>query len=122
MGFEQLTGDVAGFMRELSQFLQIDSDFWNSYEFRKSNVTFRGSNRLLHRVAISVNNRVEPLLRRRPALKHALVNLYKQINQSREGYDPMPEPVREKLQAYYHPHNQALRRLLGPDITDGWSG
>jgi hypothetical protein len=120
MGFEQLTGDVAGFMRELSTFLNIDAEFWNTYEFRKSNVTFRGSNKALHRAAIFMNNRMEPILRRHPALKHGLVNIYKRLNQSREGYDPMPGPALETLRQYYHPHNQALRRLPGLQDLPDW--
>jgi len=121
MFFEQFTSDISGFMKELSIFLRIDINFWDNYEFRKTNVTFSGSNKMLHRAAITVNNRLERVLRQRPRLKHALVRLYKMINQAREGYDPMPASANETLKLYYRPHNEALRKLLGKEHLPGWS-
>jgi len=120
MFFEQLKSDVAGFMKELSAFLDIDGSFWDQYEFRKANVTFSGSNRLLHKAAMYINSKTEPFLRQRPNLKHVLVNFYKKINQAREGYDPMPVSVRNELEAYYRPWNQALGKLLGDEIPVPW--
>ena len=64
---------------------------------------------------------MESVLRQRPKLKQALVKLYKRINQAREGYDPMPESVRDTLKSYYHPHNQALCTLLGTEKLSDWS-
>ena len=121
MFFEHLTNDASGFMKELSAFLHIDETFWDDYEFIKTNVTFSGNNKLLHKAAILANDRMESVLRQRPKLKQALVKLYKRINQAREGYDPMPESVRDTLKSYYHPHNQALCTLLGTEKLTDWS-
>ena len=120
MFFEQLRDDVSGFINELSVFLNIDTGFWDSHEFRKANVTFSGSNRLLHRIAMYANSRIEPFLRQRPELKRSLVSCYKKINQAREGYDPMPLPVRQKLEAYYRPSIRALGDLLGESSPASW--
>lgn len=120
MFFEQLRDDVAGFMCELSEFLGIDATIWKRYEFRKANVTFSGGNKLIHKVAIYINSKTEPFLRRRPRLKRFLVDSYKKMNQAREGYDPMLDLVRKELNDYYHPSNNALRNLLGKELPESW--
>jgi hypothetical protein len=119
--FEFLKEDTVGFMAELSKFLEIRPDFWKDYEFLKSNVTFFGRNKLLHRAAIWGNTFTEPLLRKRPNLKHRLVNFYKAINQAHDGYDPMPESIRENLLRYYQPSVDALPKLLGCSIPESWN-
>ena len=120
MFFEQLRDDVSGFIKQLSVFLDIDPGFWDEYEFRKSNVTFSGRNKVLHRMAMYMNNRMESFFRHRPELKHSVVSWYKKLNQAREGYDPIPVSVRQKLEAYYQPCNTELGRLLGGTIPASW--
>lgn len=120
MFFEQLRDDVIGFMEDLSAFLEIDGDFWRQYEFRKANVTFSGSNKLLHKAAIYINGKTEPFLRRRPNMKRILVGCYKKLNQAREGYEPMSISVRTVLDNYYRPCNNTLRNLLGEEIPGSW--
>ena len=119
--FESLQQDIIGFMVELSKFLEICPDFWIDYRFRKSNVTFFGRNKLLHKVAMWGNTITEPFIRKRPKLKHSLVDFYKVINQASDGYDPMPESVREDLLRYYQPSVDALPKLLGCDIPESWN-
>ncbi len=120
MFFEQLRDDVAGFMDELSGFLGIDAEIWKQYEFRKTNVTFSGSNKLLHKAAIYFNSISEPILRQRPRLKRTLVDFYKKINQAREGYDPMSEQAQAALQEYYASSNASLRTLLARNLPPSW--
>jgi hypothetical protein len=122
MFFEQLKDDVVSFMHELSDFLGIDARIWDTYEFSKENVTFSGKNKLLHRVAMRANTMLEPLLRRNPSLKHAIVRQYKRFNQAREGYDPMSDNVRQELEAYYRPFNTELAEILGNNSVLPWSG
>lgn len=121
MFFESLKADTAKFMIELSEFLNIDLDFWNDYEFRKVNVTFYSRNRYLHKLAIWGNALSEPLLRKRPELKHKLVNAYKKLNQSREGYEPIPQSVRDDLIEYYQPSTYALEKILKKRVPESWS-
>ncbi len=95
MFFEELSGDEQAFMTELSDFLGIDSSFWSDFGFHRSNVTFAGRNRTLHRLAMRLNAMSEPLMRRYPRLKRSLVRTYKGLNQEREGYDPMSARARQ---------------------------
>ncbi|MFO1468554.1 MAG: sulfotransferase domain-containing protein [Steroidobacteraceae bacterium] len=120
MFFESLARDETGFMVELSRFLRIDADFWAGYELRKSNVTFSGRNKLLHRLAMGLNTAAEPILRRVPAVKRQIVRAYKAVNQQREGYDPMQGEVRAALIDYYGPSVRDLGTRLGVEVPDSW--
>lgn len=120
MFFDDLNRDVAVFMRTVSRFLGIDEAFWDTYEFRRTNVTFSSKSKWIHRAAIFINTRAEAILRQRPRLKRALVDAYKKLNQQREGYEPMSAAARATLEGYYRPANQALRGLLGIDPPPSW--
>lgn len=120
MFFEHLKDDPAAFMVNLSAFLEIDSTLWERFQFTRTNVTFSGSNKLLHRAAIYLNSKSEPFLRQRPKLKRALVGFYKKLNQAREGYNPMPPSAHRTLEAYYRPYNESLRDMLGTETTVAW--
>ncbi len=55
MFFESLHSDPREFMRDLGEFLDIDDGFWNTFEFSKTNVTFSGRIKFLHKLAMAVN-------------------------------------------------------------------
>lgn len=120
MFFEDLRDDPRAFMTELSEFLGIDAAFWDTFEFRRENVTFSAGNKTLHRLALGINNMTEPYLRRMPRLKSWLVALYKRLNLAGEGYTPMADDVRNRLQAYYASSNGALSELLGRSVPPSW--
>lgn len=122
MFFEALVEDPRSFMVELSDFLGIRADPWQQFEFRKSNVTFSGKNRALHRMAMKANEFGEPILRRYPSLKRGLVDAYKAMNQKREGYDPMTPVVRDRLVAYYSSSLGELRDQMGLMVPGTWFG
>lgn len=119
MFFESLRENERSFMVELSEYLQIDPSFWSQFEFHKSNVTFSGRNRALHRLAMRVNALAEPVMRRYPALKRMLVSAYKVVNQEREGYDPMSPRARQLLIEYYAPSVRSLEEL-GTALPSTW--
>jgi hypothetical protein len=121
MFFEELRDDPKKFMTDLSEFLSIDKTYWSDFDFRKENVTFSAKNPLLQRVALRLNSAGEKILRRRPGLKRRLVNLYKKINQEREGYDEIPLAIEQQLQNYYAPSNRELSKMLGRDLPPGWN-
>lgn len=120
MFFENLKADPLCFMFELSQFLELNTNFWRTYQFRRANVTFSVSNERLHKAAMYFNSKSEPFLRRHPALKHYLVSLYKKINRGREGYDPMPPDVHAVLREYYRPCDTALCEMIGAEAALPW--
>ena len=119
MLFEELNRDLHGFMRDVCQYVNIDPSFFDTYEFKKTNVTFSSKNPVLHKLAVWFNGLAEPFLRQRPQIKQRLVAIYKSFNQRQEGYDPMPAAVRAELQQYYAPSNRRLAELL-PDAQAPW--
>lgn len=119
--YDELQADPRRFMEGVSTFLGIDRSVWADVDFRPVNVTFSGRNRLLHRLAVRVNDRLEPLLRPRPGLKSAVVDAYKWLNRARDGYDGMSASDRGVLEAYYRPYNLELQALLGVPLPLGWT-
>ncbi len=98
----------------------IDPDFYQDYVFNRSNVTFSSRLKPMHFVALGLNRVFESVLRQRPRLKTRLVDLYKQLNQGREGYVPMPDAARARLSAYYAPSNHGLKALLPDQELPPW--
>lgn len=117
MFFEDMQRDVSSFMRELCQFLEISTDYFDNYNFKKINVTYESKVKWLHKVAVNLNARTERFLRQRPKLKQFMVNLYKKINQAREGYDEISDESRCRLKQYYEPSINALQVLVGIENT-----
>jgi hypothetical protein len=120
MFFEELGSGEQAFMTELSDFLGIDSAFWSDFEFGRSNVTFAGRNRTLHRLAMRINTMSEPLMRRYPRLKKLLVRTYKTVNQEREGYDPMSAATKSRLIDFYTPSVRELQHQLDQPLPESW--
>jgi hypothetical protein len=46
--------------------------------------------------------------------------MYKRMNQRREGYDPMGEPIRERLAEFYVDSNKALAAQLPDRELPNW--
>lgn len=120
MFFEALRDDPRTFMVELSSFLAIDPAAWTDFDFRKSNVTFSGRNKTLHRLAMRMNAVAEPFMRRYPRLKRSLVRAYKTVNQEREGYDPMSPAARDLLTEFYRPDVRTLQQQLDATLPQAW--
>ncbi|PSJ17031.1 hypothetical protein C7H79_10370 [Nitrosomonas supralitoralis] len=113
MFFENLNQDIAGFMVELCQFLEISSDYFHEYDFQRINATYESRLKWLHKIAVYFNAKSERFLRQRPELKQFIVGLYKKINQAREGYDEISDASRERLKQYYLPSIESLQTLIG---------
>ncbi len=118
--YDDLLNDSQQFMRRVSHFLQIDSSFWENYEFVRSNVTFSGKNRTLHRLALRLNALAEPVLLRHPGVKRRLLGIYKWLNQAREGYSDMDASVHTELADYYRESVERLESLLGTKVPATW--
>lgn len=118
--FEHLKEDPHGFMTNICRFIEVNPDFYRDYEFNKVNVTFSARLKPAHYIALGLNRTLESVLRQRPGLKRRLVGIYKQFNQSREGYAQMADATRERLAEYYSPANIELKRLLAGKEVPAW--
>ena len=120
MFFEDLCENPLSFMKELCQFLKIDEEWYCNYSFEKSNQTFRAKRKWIHQLAMSFNTRTETWLRGKPALKRVLVTIYKMLNQQEEGYPPMSDAERRRLEEYYKKSKLELSMLLCGEKLPAW--
>jgi hypothetical protein len=120
--YEHLNDDVRGSLSRLCAFLGVDHRFYDTYQFKRVNVTFSARIKPLHVLALAVNRSLERYLRQRPHIKSKLVDLYSQFNRKRAGYPPMPDPLRGRLLEFYRESNRALAALLDGEENASWVG
>lgn len=118
--FEHLMQRPVEFMSDICRFVGVDPVFFQDFKFNRINVTFSARRKPLHRVAMLLNRALESLLRQRPDIKMRLVQIYKRLNQNREGYSPMADPTRARLVQYYLPFNRELEGLLANQELPRW--
>lgn len=120
--YEDFKEDNSRFMRDICNFLEIDSTFYNSFDFKRSNVTYSARFKSLHRFlwflwkAFFIKH-----LSHRRKIKEPLVALYKKINSNQKGYGLMGQETREWLQDYYRESQEDLKILLGHDVNIPWN-
>jgi hypothetical protein len=114
--FEDLTKDPAFLARTVADRLAIDPLFYDSYDFRRKNKSFRIRNAPLHRLKRSVGHRIPRGTRKR--LKSVMAPVY------RLNVDPAPVAVTsdelrvlEELEHYFEPYNERLAALTGLDLA-----
>jgi hypothetical protein len=120
--FEDLAADPRKTMLVLAQWLDIDpAPFARpSYDIENRTVPYRL--RAIHKTAISINKRLEPILRRFPKAKKTARLLYYAIN-SAGGQPPVSNDLRESLDRIYVDDNERLSRFLkskGYDALPSW--
>ncbi len=120
MLFDSMRKDPIAFMADICEFISVDPEFYQSYTFGKSNVTFAGKLKSLHFIAMLLNKVLESFLRQRPELKARLVSLYKKINQSRGRVEPMSASIRARLNEYYAPANRELAVMFSGQPLPPW--
>ncbi len=114
--FEELKRDSASFAKTVADRLAIDPAFYDSYDFRRKNKSFRIRNAGLHQVKRAVGHRIPARTRKR--LKAVIAPAY------RLNVDPTPVAVTsdelsvlEELEGYFEPYNERLAALTGLDLT-----
>jgi hypothetical protein len=113
IGFlETLSDDPSTFMRNLASFLGIDSHFYDSFEFSIENPNIDVRNPELYRVALLINEKLEPLLNRVPRLRKILRAFHYQLNHHKETRSPGSLQTIETLRLYYESDRSSLRECL----------
>lgn len=119
MFYEDMRDNLNGFMAELCGFLVIDASFYDNYTFPRVNETFEPKLRVFHRVALSANEKLERFFRHHRSIKNRMVSYYKLINR-KQGYLPMQDATRKKLEEYYSQSNRELKKLLKSEQYPSW--
>ncbi len=120
MFFEELSIDPLEKLEEISEFIGVSASFYANFANTKANVSFSARVKFLHYIVLLANRLLEPVLLRRPELKHRLVRLYKFFNQNKQSFVPMKEETREKLLDYYAPSNAIVKSLLNGQKMPLW--
>jgi hypothetical protein len=114
--FEELTRDPAAFAKTVAGLLAIDPTFYDSYDFRRKNKSFRIRYAGLHQLKRAVGHRIPRRTRKR--LKAVIAPAY------RLNVDPAPVAVTSDelrvlgdLERYFEPFNERLAALTGLDLT-----
>jgi hypothetical protein len=110
--FDDLDKDVRRVMLKVTEFLDIDPHFYDSYEFHIENRTRSYRFASLHRFAYGINMKLERVLNRYPAVRRSLRKIYDKLNERRNHEDKISELARRRLQKFYEPCNRELYDLL----------
>lgn len=111
MFFDSLRENRKGFMSELCEWLDIDGTIYNQLDLKVENKSQNFRNKHLHKLALSINRKLEIFTRRWPRLKHALRSIYYSLN--RNSFDERyPEDTLDHLRSIYRPYNSKLAAIL----------
>ena len=101
--FEELKIDIRTVVLDICNFADLESSYFDEFEFFKSNQTFQVKNGLVHRLGMSVNSTFEPFFRRNPKVKQFIVSKYRSINgDSDYSESKLSEESINKLLEYYY--------------------
>lgn len=118
--FEELNNHPLEKLKEICEFIGVSPSFFDDYIRNKANVTYSARMKFFHIIALSLNRVLEPVLRKRPGLKHKLVMLYKFFNRDRQSFVPMLEATRNKLKGYYAPSNVKVKSIVDGQYLPPW--
>lgn len=112
--FEELQQEPERFMASLCNWLEVDADFYKGFDFVVENQSRGFGNARLQGLALKLNKRFEPLLRRNIAVKRFLRGLYYRVNSAGKNRPTIDidDAAKNRVRAYYAPHNLALRGQL----------
>jgi hypothetical protein len=110
--FDDLGKDVRSVMLQVTEFLNIDFHFYDSYVFHVENRTRSLRFTSLHRFAYRINKKLEKVLNRYPVVRRLLRQIYNRVNERRNQGEQISEFARQRLQEFYEPYNRELYDLL----------
>jgi len=116
--FDDLGKDVHSVMLMVTEFLGIDSHFYDSYAFHVENRTRSYRFASLHRFAYGINMKLERVLNHYPAVRRSLRQIYNKVNESRNQGEQISKLARQRLQEFYEPHNRDLYILLKQHVPN----
>lgn len=117
INYDKFNEDLAGVIREVAHYLEIDPDFFNEYRFTQENVTFFGRRERFHKLALHVNARYESFFRKNPQLKARARDIYKYFNAASLDKLEVSLDMQMRLTKYYSSDTKLLLELV-PRLED----
>lgn len=110
--FEDFVNNTIRNMKEIASFLNINEDIFNDPSlYTVENKSIAVSNRRLHKVALSLNQKLEKFLRRKPILKEKLRGIYFFLNE-REFEESIDNDFKNKLFSLYRKSVYESEKIL----------
>lgn len=120
--FDDVAGDPRSTVAGLCDWLGLDSEVAHGFEYHVENKTEQYRNARLQRAALLVNRRTTSFFLRHRALKRSLRRAYYAVNRQQDAHR-MSARERQRLTAFYRPHNERLARSLrrlGHETQPAW--
>jgi hypothetical protein len=120
--FEDLVADPAAVVRRVCDWLGLDTEPVGEFDFAVDNKTEQYRHRTLQKAAVGLNRRGETFFHQHQSLKRTLRRMYYVANRA-PGEPGVPAEVRERLAAFYRPHNALLAAHLaavGVALPERW--
>jgi len=116
--FDNLVADPAQMMINLGQFLGIDPEFYNNYDFQRFNKTGLPKSQTMHHLIRHQNpvrkiaHAVVPLF-----LRERMVSFIEKINYNYEDKPTLDPDTKMKLKRLFEPDIKKTAGLIGRDLT-----
>jgi hypothetical protein len=120
--FEDLVAEPQAVTEGVCGWLGVDTDACAGFAYNVENKTVQYKNGGLQRLALSLNRGGERFFGRHPGLKRRLRGAYYRVNAD-SGTERLDAGARERLSAFYAPHNERLAaslRAAGRDQLPAW--
>lgn len=110
--FDDLQAAPEELLADLASWLSIDAAPFRSATLTIENQTFLYRSGMAQRLALAVNDRMEPLLRRHPALKRRLRGAYHRLNAPNGCRVALDPELTAELRGLYAASNRQVAELL----------
>lgn len=122
--FDDVVDDPRTTLTGICDWLSIDSGVVEDFRLNASNKTEQYQNQSLQRAAVTLNRRGERFFRRHQTTKRLLRRAYNSVNKAPSDNVALPEAARDRMAAFYRPHNLRLSQqlaTLGLSVPADWS-
>lgn len=121
--FDDVVSDAPASVKAICEWLAIDTDVVDDFEFSVVNKTEQYRNRLAQKAAVAVNRGGERFFHRHRTAKRLLRRAYYSANKA-PAHPAMSAAERARLADFYRPHNARLSEQLesiGLSLPRSWS-
>jgi len=110
--YDDLAQDIRGFMKAICNFLELDSSFYQNYQFNIENKTRFYKFPNIHRLVSRIYLKFEIFFNQYPSIRNQLRLFYHSLCAAPVKNYEITESHKMKLNEFYEPHNRNLSHLL----------